>query len=694
MATYNYNGNSIKNQELSLHHQHLEDLRKSGLFDETILRADIKSVPPAEIKKLLGFEPQKLISAYIIPYQNTKGFFRLRCFYEDGYSGAKYLQKKESGSHIYIPPDLDVSALRNSEIPLYITEGEKKALKAYQEGLPCIAISGLWNWSNGKGELITDFDQIELKSRTIFLVPDNDFTKQNKHGYKKNLEQALQRLALKLIERGAEVYLVELPQSDEKVGLDDFLCKYSLEKFKELPIKQIVLNAENYKKAIHILKSGDVLSFIISELSKNYVLRQKELNLCYLACLLPKLGENYTVIVTGESAVGKSSLVSTVFKSIPEAFKLVFHSASSKALLYRNKDLSKTVLWINELSGASEIIELLKGLMTEKQASHGTVNDSKIGKKYQQLSIKADGLTCFITSTRETFPEELANRAFILNLKANAEIIEAITRLQAEKANGNIIESCDYELLKEIYKNVKPYQVKIPFAKEIQKHLDKSKTRITRDFQKILALIKAHALLNQHQREIKHGKIIANEEDYKAIYEISDLVIESFSELRTHHVEFLKACEDWITRADIARLLGKTEKTILNYCKELKDFIEIEGKGSEQKIKSVYIPENQKPLPHPNIIFPFPNFPNSNSLENSNTYTGNCEISDNFRFSQNQSEDPKNGKTGNFGKNGNFPSNSLKYKEKMQIGKSETENYIYDEFWLRANFDDIEILDE
>lgn len=684
--------NPSKNQDISLSPQHLEDLRKSGLDNETILRAGIRSMPPAETKKLLGFEPKGLISSYIIPYD--KQFFRLRCFYENEGEHPKYLQKKNSGARLYIPPILDTQILKDINIALYITEGEKKALKACQEGLPCVAVAGLWNWSDGSGELIYDFELIELRGRRVFIVPDNDWLKPNKAGYKKDLEQAVYKLSLKLIERGAEVYMIELQRSDEKIGLDDYLCKNSVDDFMQLPKREIIPNPEKYKKAFEILKKGNPLKFVVSELSKDYILREKELSLCYLLTLMPKLGENFTVIVNGESSVGKSSLVSTILKAIPEAFKLILHSSSSKALLYRNRDLSNMNLWINEFSGAIEIVELLKGLMTEKEATHITVNDSKRGKAFQQYSIKAEGFVCFITSTRETFPDEFSNRAFIINLRANQEIVDAITRLQAEKANGEVKEQCDYETLIEIYKDIKQYPVEIPFAKEIQKHLNKNKTRITRDFQKILALIKTHALLNQHQRTIKDGKIIANQDDYEAIYEIAELICESVSELRTYHVEFLTACEDWISRTDVARLLGKTEKTILNYCKDLKDFVEIDGKGSEQKIKAVYIPERQKKLPHPNIIFPFPNFRNSNSLEDSSTYIGNCGISQNFPFYQNLCKELKNGKMGNFGKNGNFPSKSLKDKGKMQIGKSETENYIYNDFWEKANFDEIEILEE
>lgn len=146
-----------------LHPDHLADLRKSGLSDDTIREAGIRSVPPRDINEIFGYE-----------------------------------------THVK-------SALNDLSIPLYITEGEKKALKACQEGLYCVAISGLWNWKvKDKDELISDFDLIALGGRTAYIVPDNDWLLPDRYGKSKNLRQAVYGLAYKLINRGSRVSWVEL----------------------------------------------------------------------------------------------------------------------------------------------------------------------------------------------------------------------------------------------------------------------------------------------------------------------------------------------------------------------------------------------------------------------------------------------------------------------------------------------------
>lgn len=201
--------------ETLLHPDHLADLQKSGLSGETISAAGIKSLRPADIDKVIGY-PTFASSCYSIPYPGID-YFRLKMFYDYtnkinslGETRPKYLCKKDSGNHLYIPPRARV-VLGDKAIPLYITEGEKKALKACHEGLFCIAISGLWNWSDGNKNLISDFGQIALNSREIFIVPDNDFLLPDRYGKPKNLEQAVFELAYRLIDKGAKVSWVELP---------------------------------------------------------------------------------------------------------------------------------------------------------------------------------------------------------------------------------------------------------------------------------------------------------------------------------------------------------------------------------------------------------------------------------------------------------------------------------------------------
>jgi predicted transcriptional regulator len=287
-----------------LHPLHLTDLRKSGLSDLTIKEADIKTVPPSDINKKLGFNIPDLISCYEIPYDET--FSRFKAFYSDNDKKPKYLQRKGTGNRLYIPQRVK-PILSDPTVPFYITEGEKKALKAAQEGLYCIGLSGLWNWSNGNKELISDFDLVTFKGRSIYIVPDNDWLQPDRHGYQKNLKQAVYELADKLKKRGAKVFIVELPQGDTK-GLDDYLCKYSVEEFKSLPVSEVKSLSEAIAEATlenmpEILKR---LANLKSEIQKGILSKD----------LAVKLGADYRAVKREVKTYEKIKDITTTDKNI------------------------------------------------------------------------------------------------------------------------------------------------------------------------------------------------------------------------------------------------------------------------------------------------------------------------------------------------------------------------------------------
>ena len=243
---------TIKND---FHPDHLIDLSKSGLSEGSIIAARIRSVSPCDIARKLGVNDNNIISMYEIPY--TAGHSRFRLFYKKGAKGHKYRQKKGTGNHLYAPLGI-TEIFSDTKIPLYITEGEKKALKACQEGIPCVALGGLWNWSNGKSPrgLIDDFNSINFQDRKVYIVPDNDWQKQNIKGYRSNLKQAVYQLADKLIDQGAAIYWVELAAGELK-GLDDYLCRNSVEDFYKLPVHEILqqkTEAESDSKTIVMQK--------------------------------------------------------------------------------------------------------------------------------------------------------------------------------------------------------------------------------------------------------------------------------------------------------------------------------------------------------------------------------------------------------------------------------------------------------
>jgi len=222
---------------------HLADLKSSGLSDEAIIASGCYSVDRREAITILGIDPG--CDGLAFPYPSSNGkpqFARIKPdtpYKAPGWKKpAKYLTPAGEKNRLYIPATLDQSVLPDPTVPLIVTEGEKKALKATAEGFPCVALPGVWSWAAGKDSetgqrhTIHDLDLVTWKGRVVHVCYDSDAVTNEQ------VQKAERALAEHLQSRGAEVKAVRLPggPDGEKVGLDDFLVQQgpkALRKFLE-----------------------------------------------------------------------------------------------------------------------------------------------------------------------------------------------------------------------------------------------------------------------------------------------------------------------------------------------------------------------------------------------------------------------------------------------------------------------------
>ncbi len=216
-----------------LQERHLADLRSSGLSDESIRASGCYSATDATTRKLLGFG---VGPGLVFPFPGTEQrpgvpFVQVK---PDNHlawmNGAKYLTPKGAGCRLYIPPIIPPDRLKNPRVPLYITEGAKKALRACQEGLVCVALAGVDAWKDqrtGESKPIPDLDRITWNDRTTYIVYDSDLAT------KLAVRSAEFKLARELRDRTAQVYAIRIPggPNGKKVGLDDYLITHTVDTF-------------------------------------------------------------------------------------------------------------------------------------------------------------------------------------------------------------------------------------------------------------------------------------------------------------------------------------------------------------------------------------------------------------------------------------------------------------------------------
>jgi hypothetical protein len=225
---------------------HLDDLKKSGLSDATIRNAGLYTAKPSDLPRLCGRRLPPGTSGLVIPYDAA--FARVKLFPAlvdvDGHA-IKYLQPAGSPVRAYIPRAV-MPLLDDPAVSLYVTEGEKKALKLTQEKFPTIALGGIWNFrtrGTPADQLIPDLELTAWKGRIVRFVPDSDAWANDQ------VLCAVYCLGRLLEMRGATVLIVKLPtlEGQEKTGADDFLVAKGSNAFQRLVEKSVTFAHPAFK---------------------------------------------------------------------------------------------------------------------------------------------------------------------------------------------------------------------------------------------------------------------------------------------------------------------------------------------------------------------------------------------------------------------------------------------------------------
>lgn len=224
---------------MTLNPAHLADLQRSGLSDATIAAMGIVSLDGMALAiGVQGTSHAKQAypaTGYAIPYVDLQGQTlppRYRMFWTiPAKDQPKYLSAHNQDAQLYIPPNFEAVSARHDYI--LITEGEKKAAKAVQEGIPCVALAGVHMWAEpaarkidkmmgrGMSHLTKPLQALaELSGKKLIIVYDSDSASNSQvHSARYILKDAL------LYHCAKWVRVVDLlaPDDTKKWGLDDIL---------------------------------------------------------------------------------------------------------------------------------------------------------------------------------------------------------------------------------------------------------------------------------------------------------------------------------------------------------------------------------------------------------------------------------------------------------------------------------------
>jgi len=253
-------------------------------------------------------------------------------------------------------------------------------------------------------------------------------------------------------------------------------------------------------EAASILREHDPLRFLLDTFSLDHE-GDRVVGECLVMSLASRSvinSKGLHVSITGESGKGKSHTIDTMLAQVPDELRLDGRM-SDKALFYIEGLRAGSVIALDDVSLSDQMQEILKGVTTSFQRpfQYRTVSKDRTGQvctipeRCVWWVAKVEGmgddqvfnrmLTCWIDDS-----EEQDARVLVRTLQEAEQRPE--TRPQTRRENL---------IAQEMWRSIRTVWVLIPYARRIR--FQTAENRRNPDM--LLDLIKANAVLRQHQRE-------------------------------------------------------------------------------------------------------------------------------------------------------------------------------------------------
>lgn len=466
---------------------------------------------------------------------------------ERGGKPVKYETPFQQRNGLDVPPGVG-PLLADPAVPLWITEGTKKADCGALHGLCIVALSGVWNWlhtnSAGGKMALPEFRDIALNGRRVIIGFDGD------QACNPSVQKAASALAGYLATKGALVEYLHLPDTDDKTGLDDYLAEHTVEDLWRLvepiqlavktkaagntpPNNSATAQPRRSQEVPALARLPRILDGVADEVRVRGLVGEERLaRTLYLVLTSRLLDKQVSAGVKGHSASGKSYTVETVARMFPPDAYLEFTAMSERALVYSPEEYAHRTLIVYEVTALREGVEddmtsyFVRSLLSEGRIDYEvTVRDKDGG--FTTKKIVKQGPTNLIFTTTET-RVHAENETRILSLATDdsrEQTARVLLELADESSGGR-----DLEPWRELQRWLADaeHRVTIPYARQLALRVAPVAVRLRRDFGSLLALIRAHAVLHQNSRARDPvGCIIATLDDYAVV---RDLVADTIAE--------------------------------------------------------------------------------------------------------------------------------------------------------------------
>lgn len=252
----------------------------SGISTGVVLERGYRSIlGGAELERLGFTRAQRRVPGILIPLWGVDGSQAGYQFRPDKPRAdrrgrpVKYESPTGCGNRLDCPPRCR-QMLGDPKVPLWVTEGSKKADALASRGACAVSLAGVWGFKgknrSGGVTFLADWDYIALKGRTVYLAFDSDIVT------KEPVRRALRYLAEHLERKGGKIRIIQLPQLEgqAKTGIDDYLIRYSLEDAERLAGELDAEDMEDRERQVSgfILPDGTIGEMVVSDDERCFVI--------------------------------------------------------------------------------------------------------------------------------------------------------------------------------------------------------------------------------------------------------------------------------------------------------------------------------------------------------------------------------------------------------------------------------------
>jgi hypothetical protein len=484
---------------------------------------------PTEFLRTLGLTDFKYCGqiSIKIPYYSESGSEEAMR-YRTALTGENRFRWKK-GSHP-IPYGLNRLIQIRKQGWVLVVEGESDCWTLWHHNIPALGAPGKGIWPPAWGEY--------LKGLDVFIWQEPD----------------AEDFVLRILKSAPEARYIIAPQGIKDIseahikGLDVPVLIDNLKRTAQLG-RELKARFDNeqlriaYNEAKYIIESEDPLRLVSNEIRNlGYGGDIKPALITYLSATSRLLAMRtgampVHLLILGAPSSGKSYTVNVVLSLLPsEAYNIV-DAGSPRVLIYDDSDLQHKVVIFSESDSLpagedNPAASAIRNLLQDHHLHYKvTIRNQETGD-FIPREIDKPGPTVLITTGVKSLGSQLMSRMFSLEVPDSKEQLISALGAQAKlEINGVRSPDSQFKAFQAYLQLKTPWNVVVPFAAELSEAIGRtaSASRILRDYQRLLSLIKTVTILRHNHRILdKQGRLISTKDDYETVRElVNDMYVDT-----------------------------------------------------------------------------------------------------------------------------------------------------------------------